>query len=138
MTMDAFILSLIPQNTDPQIVSAISLVLNHKLAAAIALFFGSSVGLNVLVWLLNRIPLGWWYSLLRSTAGVVSTTGRQRFTWPIWRQFEVAFEDFLGKSVDAIRAGLDADERPDAPKEAETPQGGQTAGPGGDPERSIK
>lgn len=111
--MDASILKFLGQvGLNQQSLHVVTLILDHKGAAAMAFFFGTGVGVNILVRILNAIPLGWWYSMLRVTAVGVSAVGRQRLTTPVWRPFEVWFENFLGKSVDAIREGLEADDRP--------------------------
>jgi hypothetical protein len=117
--MDAAVLKFLGQcGFGQQTLDLASLVLAHKGAAALALFLGSGVGVSILIRVLNALPLGWWYSSLRVTAGLVSAAGRRRLTAAVWRPLELWFENFLGKSVDAIREGLEAD---DAPPTAEKP-----------------
>ena len=66
--MDAFILSLIPATADPRIRDVVALVLAHKGATVLAFLLSSGLGAQILIRILNAIPMAWWYSGLRAVA----------------------------------------------------------------------
>lgn len=86
-----------------------NLIMAHKVAAAFALFMASGMGANALVRVLNLIPLGWWYSVVKTFFSGVSRIGNMRFGRPLWQPFEEWLEKFLGGTMDAAREGLDSD-----------------------------
>lgn len=104
--LDAFILGAI---TNPQIKSAVALILAHKFAAALVVFASSGVGANLLARALNMIPLGGWYFLVRGVFAGLSRVGDVRLGRPIWTPFEAFLERFILGTADAAREGLEAD-----------------------------
>jgi len=108
--MDALIMSMIPAGVDPRWKDIVTLILSHKISAAFVLLFASGLGAPLLAWLLNRIPLGWWYAMVRVCFNALSRAGNTRLGRPAWKPIEEWLENFLWKTADAARDGLEEDD----------------------------
>lgn len=108
--MDAFILSLIPVGTDPRFRDILALVLAHKCAAAIAAVFASGLAAPALAWMMNHIPMEWWYSFVRAMFWQLSRFGNTRLGQVSWKPIETAFIKFIGGTADAAEDGLMKDD----------------------------
>lgn len=84
----------------------------HQFAAAGVAFFSSTLGLSILARILAWLPLKWWYATVTAVFTGIAKAGNLRFGAPMWEPFEDAFENILGGTVDAIRAGLEAGDQP--------------------------
>lgn len=100
-----FIASMLSQATP-----ALEAVRAHPFLTAVAVLASSGAGANLLARVLNRIPLGGWYAVVRATFRGVSLVGNTRFGRPLWKPFEAWLENFIGKTADAARGGLDSDD----------------------------
>lgn len=84
----------------------------HPIMTLGALLLSSGAGANLLVRGLNRVPLGPWYAAVRLIFLGVSRAGNTRLGRPLWEPFEVWLENFICKTADAAREGLEADDAP--------------------------
>lgn len=87
----------------------LALIMEHKMAAALAFLLSSGIGAQVAIRLLNLLPLAWWYATVETVFFGISVVGGHRFTRPLWDPVENWFEAFLGKTMDAARRGLRRD-----------------------------
>lgn len=121
--MDAFLLSLIPVGVDPRIRDVVALILAHKIMAAGAFLLSSGLAAPVIAWILNKIPIQWWYSFVESSFFCLSRVGNTRLGKLAWKPIEEALIKFIGGTADAAEDGLMRDDLPGipAPKNDSTP-----------------
>ena len=84
----------------------IQLLMAHKVGAALLAFLATSAGANLLVRVLNSIPMEWWFSMLRNSAYVFGLAGDTRFGEAVFSPFEDFIVTVIGKSGDSIRDGF--------------------------------
>ena len=92
------------------IAKIISLALAHKGAAALSVFLASGFAAPVIAWLLNRIPIEWWYSWVRLVFENLSRFGNTRLGKLAWKPIEDALIKFIGGTADAAEDGLMKDD----------------------------
>lgn len=97
---------------------AVEWVQAHPFIFAASAFFGGGGIANLAARVLNRIPMGGWYAAVRLLFMAVSRAGSTRFGRPLWKPFETGLENFIGKTADAARAGLAADDQSAEPEKS--------------------
>lgn len=98
----------------------LKIMLENKVAFYTVAFITSGVGINIILRLINKIPLQKLYDILEATSKTVSQMGNLKFTRPLWEPVETFFQGALKGSVEAINRGLDADDNePETPKTEE-------------------
>lgn len=106
--MDNLIASLLAHKED--IRAAFDLVMAHKVVAALAFFFASGMGANILARLINRIPLGWWYGIVWGVFRGLSLAGNHRLGRPLWKPFEEFIKRVILKTAEVANDGLASDD----------------------------
>lgn len=111
-------------SADARVRSAVDLILDHKIEAAAVVFFSSALGAHTLARVLNMIPLGWWYALVRATFRAVSVFGNHKLTRPAWGPIEDMIDRLILETALKAREGLKSDDPPAAaPPPPSKPQG---------------
>ena len=97
----------------------LKILLENKVAFYTVAFITSGIGINIILRLINKIPLDKLYAVLEASAKGASVAGNMKFTKPLWEPLETFFQKALSGAVDAINRGLDSDDNDPQPKPEE-------------------
>ena len=88
----------------------LKMLIENKVALYTVAFITSGLGINIILRLINKVPLDKIYAMLESSARAASVAGNLKFTKPLWEPVETFLQGALKGSLDAINRGFDADD----------------------------
>lgn len=88
----------------------LQLMIENKAAVWTVAFITSGLGINIILRLINKIPLEKIYAIIEETAKTVSRMGNLKFTQPLWEPIETFIQKALTGSLEAVNRGFDSDD----------------------------